>query len=160
MAKHSAGILLYRLRDGRPEVLLVHPGGPFWAKRDEGAWSIPKGEHDDGEEPLACARRELEEELGAQVAIVDPIDIGSVRQKAGKVVQAWAADGDFDPAELRSNTFTMQWPPRSGRTQTFPEVDRAGWFSLEEAREKLIPAQAPFLDRLAAALAQRSDSTG
>ena len=160
MAKHSAGILLYRMRDGGPEVLLVHPGGPFWTNRDLGAWSIPKGEHDDGEDPLACARRELEEELGAPIAIVDPIDIGTVRQKAGKVVHAWAADGDFDPALLRSNTFTMQWPPRSGREQTFPEVDRAEWFGPDEAREKLIPAQAVFLDRLADALGQLGETTG
>jgi predicted NUDIX family NTP pyrophosphohydrolase len=160
MAKRSAGVLLYRLGDATPQVLLVHPGGPFWARRDLGAWSIPKGEHEDGEDPLACARRELEEELGAPIAVVDPIDLGSVRQKSGKVVQAWAAAADFDPSELRSNTFTMQWPPRSGRMQAFPEVDRAGWFSLREAREKLIPAQAAFVDRLAEALDQRSANTG
>ena len=126
----------------------MHPGGPFWARRDAGAWSIPKGEHDDAEDPEACARREFEEELGTPLAARELVDLGSVRQRNGKVVRAWAAEGDLDPAGIRSNTFAMEWPPRSGRTQEFPEVDRAAWFDLEAAREKLIPAQAALLDRL------------
>jgi predicted NUDIX family NTP pyrophosphohydrolase len=143
----SAGILLHRVRDAVQEVLLVHPGGPFWAKKDAGAWSIPKGEYSDDEDPLACARREFEEELGAP-APDDLTSLGEVRQKSGKRVTAWAAAGDLDPSAIRSNTFTMEWPPRSGRTQEFPEIDRAEWFPLEEARERINPAQAAFLDRL------------
>jgi predicted NUDIX family NTP pyrophosphohydrolase len=133
-------------------VLLVHPGGPFWAKKDEGAWSIPKGEVGDGEEPLACALRELEEELGAPLSPgpEELIELGSVRQKGGKVVHCWAAPGDFDPAGLRSNTFTIEWPPRSGTEREFPEVDRAEWFGPDQAGQKINPAQAEFLDRLAA----------
>src|ERR671931_2335727 len=148
MATHSAGILLYRLRDGAPEVLLVHPGGPFWARKDAGAWSIPKGEHDEGEDGRACALRELAEELGSEVALGDLVELGSVRQRSGKVVTAWAAGGTFDPADLRSNTFEMEWPPRSGRRQTFPEVDRALWCDPNTARDKLNPAQTEFVDRL------------
>jgi predicted NUDIX family NTP pyrophosphohydrolase len=146
--KRSAGILLYRLTDDGPEVLLVHPGGPFWARKDAGAWSIPKGEHDDDEDPQACARREFKEETGTALPPGALADLGRVRQKGGKVVAAWAAAGDLDPETIRSNTFEMEWPPRSGRTQAFPEVDRAGWFGLEAAREKLNPGQAPLLDRL------------
>ncbi|MFL5902144.1 MAG: NUDIX domain-containing protein [Solirubrobacterales bacterium] len=151
MPSTSAGILLFRPSGDAVEVLLVHPGGPFWAKKDEGAWSIPKGEVGDGEEPLACALREIEEELGAPFSFMpeELIELGSVRQKGGKVVLCWAAGGDFDPAGLRSNTFTMEWPPRSGVEREFPEVDRAEWFGLERAREKINPAQAEFLDRLA-----------
>lgn len=149
-AKRSAGILLYRRVGVELEVLLVHPGGPFWANKDSGAWSIPKGEYPADEEPLACALRELEEELGSAPAIDTDalLDLGEVRQKSGKVVRAWAAAGDFDPATLRSNTFTLEWPPRSGHQREFPEVDRAGWFAPELAKEKLLPAQAPFVDRL------------
>jgi predicted NUDIX family NTP pyrophosphohydrolase len=146
----SAGILLFRRSGPEPEFLLVHPGGPFWAKKDAGAWSIPKGQIEEEEEPRACAIRELEEELGAAPEL-DPeqlVELGSIRQRAGKVVEAWAAEADFDPASLASNTFAMEWPPRSGRQQEFPEVDRAEWFSLEAAREKILPAQAEFLDRL------------
>jgi predicted NUDIX family NTP pyrophosphohydrolase len=146
--KRSAGILLYRLTDAGPEVLLVHPGGPFWARKDAGAWSIPKGEHGDDEDAEACARREFEEETGTALPPGALAELGAVRQKGGKVVTAWAAEGDLDPEAIRSNTFEMEWPPRSGRTQAFPEVDRAGWFGLEAAREKLNPGQAPFLDRL------------
>ena len=133
------------------EVLLVHPGGPFWAKKDLGAWSVPKGEVDEGEDPRACALRELGEELGSGLGLSagDLTELGSVRQKGGKTVLCWAAEGDFDPAELRSNTFTMEWPPRSGKEREFPEVDRAEWFGLEAAREKINPAQAELLDRLA-----------
>jgi predicted NUDIX family NTP pyrophosphohydrolase len=149
MAPRSAGILLHRPAAGDGlEVLLVHPGGPFWARRDAGAWSLPKGEVDDGEDPRACALRELEEELGTRPALGDLLDLGEVRQKSGKVVHAWAARGDFDPTELRSATFEVEWPPRSGRRRTFPEVDRAGWFSPAEAAEKLIPAQVAFVERL------------
>jgi predicted NUDIX family NTP pyrophosphohydrolase len=149
MAKRSAGILLYR-RTPELEVLLVHPGGPFWAKKDLGAWSIPKGEHDEGEDAQACARREFEEELGSPPTPAELEDLGTVRQKAGKVVQAWALEGDLDAAAVRSNTFSMQWPPRSGQLRDFPEVDRAEWFSLQEARKRINPAQAAFLDRLTA----------
>ena len=149
MAKRSAGILLHRPGAAGPEVLLVHPGGPFWAKRDHGAWSIPKGEYDDGEDPLACARREFAEELGsAPPDRAEPVGLGEVRQKGGKVVMAWAIAGDLDPGAIRSNTFEMEWPPRSGTTREFPEIDRAEWFGLDEARERILPAQAPLLDRL------------
>jgi predicted NUDIX family NTP pyrophosphohydrolase len=147
VAKRSAGILVYRRR-AVLEVLVVHPGGPFWAKRDAGSWSIPKGEIDDGEEPVAAARRELGEELGTQLELSDLVDLGEVRQKAGKVVHAWGARGDFDPATLASNTFEMEWPPRSGRRQAFPEVDRAAWAGADEARRLLLPAQGAFVDRL------------
>lgn len=150
MAVTSAGILLHRLTDGAVEVLLVHPGGPFWIKKDLGAWSIPKGEVGDGEEPLACALRELKEELGApfELAPEDLTELGTVRQKSGKVVHCWAARADFDPATLSSNTFSIEWPPRSGVQREFPEVDRAEWFGLDEARQKINPAQADFLDSL------------
>jgi predicted NUDIX family NTP pyrophosphohydrolase len=148
VAKRSAGILLYRLGSGGPEVLLVHPGGPFWARRDAGVWSIPKGEYEDGDDPLACALREFEEETGSTLPPGELVELDDVKQKGGKVVTAWAAEGDLDADAVRSNSFTMEWPPRSGRTAGFPEVDRAGWFGIDEAREKLNPAQAEFLDRL------------
>jgi predicted NUDIX family NTP pyrophosphohydrolase len=150
VAATSAGILLFRRAGDALEVLLVHPGGPFWAKKDEGAWSIPKGEYGDDEDPLACALRELEEELGAspELDADELIDLGTVRQKSGKVVRGWAAEADFDPATLRSNTFAIEWPPRSGAQREFPEVDRAEWFDLGTARRKVNPAQAEFLDRL------------
>jgi predicted NUDIX family NTP pyrophosphohydrolase len=148
VAAHSAGILLYRLRPGGPEVLLVHPGGPFWARKDLGAWSIPKGEVGPDEEPLAAALRELAEETGAALELGRLIELGEVRQRSGKRVQAWAAAGDLDAGAVRSNTFELEWPPRSGRLQEFPEVDRAAWFGLEEAAERLLPAQVPFLERL------------
>jgi predicted NUDIX family NTP pyrophosphohydrolase len=150
VAKQSAGVLLYRIAEGALEVLLVHPGGPFWAKKDAGAWSIPKGEYGDGDDPLEAAVRELREETGIELGAVPVLELGSVKQRGGKVVVAWAASGDFDPATLRSNTFSMEWPPRSGRFQDFPEVDRAEWFGLDAARAKLLAAQVPFLDRLAA----------
>ena len=150
-SKHSAGVLLFRRGgEGRVEFLLIHPGGPFWKRRDRGAWSIPKGQIEHEEEARACAIRELEEELG-QAPPLDPrqlIELGSIKQRAGKVVEAWAAEAEFDPADLASNTFSMEWPPRSGSEQEFPEVDKAGWFDLETAREKILPAQAEFLDRL------------
>jgi predicted NUDIX family NTP pyrophosphohydrolase len=149
-AMRSAGILLFRRSGTEPEFLLVHPGGPFWAKKDAGAWSIPKGQIEDEEEPRACAIRELEEELGAppELDLEQLIELGSIRQRAGKVVEAWAAEADFDPAALASNTFAMEWPPRSGKQQEFPEVDRAEWFGIEAAREKILAAQAELLDRL------------
>lgn len=131
----------------------MHPGGPFWARKDAGAWSIPKGEHGDGEDGQTCARREFAEETGTELAPGELSDLGTVTLKSRKVVQAWAAEGDLDAEAIVSNTFEMQWPPRSGRVQSFPEVDRAGWFGLEQAREKLNPAQAEFVDRLAALLA-------
>jgi predicted NUDIX family NTP pyrophosphohydrolase len=146
MAKRSAGILLFR-RDPL-EVLLVHPGGPFWAKKDLGAWSIPKGEHEEGEDAMACALREFTEETGSAPAPGELTDLGTVKQKAGKVVAAWALEGDLDAGAVTSNTFSMQWPPRSGRLQEFPEVDRAEWFSLDAALERINPAQAAFLERL------------
>jgi predicted NUDIX family NTP pyrophosphohydrolase len=146
--KRSAGILLHRSgADGR-EVLLVHPGGPFWAKRDDGAWSIPKGEYADGDDPEAAARREFEEELGSPLPDAELHELGEVVQKGGKAVVAWAVEGDLDASAASSNTFEMEWPPRSGRRQVFPEIDRAEWFPLVRAREKLLPAQTPFLDRL------------
>ena len=149
-SKRSAGILLYRRREGETEFLLVHPGGPFWAKKDAGAWSIPKGQIEADEEPRACAIRELEEELGPAPALEPEqlVELGSIRQRAGKVVEAWAAEAEFDPATLASNTFAMEWPPRSGSQRDFPEVDRAEWFDLGTAREKILPAQAELLDRL------------
>jgi predicted NUDIX family NTP pyrophosphohydrolase len=149
MPRRSAGIVLYRAGDDGLEVLLVHPGGPFFARKDLGVWSIPKGEDEDGDDPLACALREFEEETGT--ALRDPalVELGSIVQRGGKRVSAWAAEGDLDAAAIVSNTFTMQWPPRSGRDQEFPEVDRAEWFPLSRAREKIVPAQAELLDRLA-----------
>ena len=148
----SAGILLHREGAAGPEVLLVHPGGPFWARKDVGAWSIPKGELDGDEDPSVCARREFAEETGTALPDGALDDLGTVKLKSGKVVHAFAAAGDLDPATLVSNTFELEWPPRSGRIQTFPEVDRAGWFDLVAAREKLNPAQAAFIDRLEALL--------
>jgi predicted NUDIX family NTP pyrophosphohydrolase len=147
-ARRSAGVLLYRVSGATPEVLLVHPGGPYWARRDAGVWSIPKGEYEKGDDPLACALREFEEETGTALEADKLHELGEVKQKGGKVVSAWAAEGDLDAEGIRSNTFTMEWPPRSGRAADFPEVDRAGWFGVDEAREKLNPAQAEFLDRL------------
>jgi predicted NUDIX family NTP pyrophosphohydrolase len=144
----SAGILLYRVRGGEPEVLLVHPGGPFWARKDAGAWSIPKGEHSEDEDGQAAALREFEEETGTALTPSALADLGTVRLKSGKLVAAWAVEGDLDADAITSNTFELEWPPRSGRTQEFPEVDRAGWFGLDAAREKLNPAQVAFLDRL------------
>lgn len=152
--KHSAGILLYRLTGGGPEFLLGHPGGPFWAKKDAGAWTIPKGEVEPGEESLTCALREMREELGPapELERESLIELGSIKQKSGKLVEAWAAEAEFDPATLVSNTFELEWPPRSGQRQEFPEVDRAEWLGEKWAREKIIAAQQPFLDRLLAHL--------
>jgi predicted NUDIX family NTP pyrophosphohydrolase len=148
VARRSAGILLYRIARGEAEVLLVHPGGPYWARKDAGAWSIPKGEYADREDPRACALREFEEETGTALPPGELLELGDVKQKGGKVVTAWAAEGDLDADAVRSNTFTMEWPPRSGRAAEFPEIDRAGWFEIDAAREKLVAAQTEFLDRL------------
>ncbi len=144
----SAGILLFRRRHGL-EVLLVHPGGPYWASKDDGAWSIPKGIAEDGEDLWDVARREFREETGHDIPCPTPIPLGRVALRSGKTVHAWACEGDLDPDTVTSNTFTTEWPPRSGKTAQFPEIDRAGWFDLEMARRKVNPAQVPFLDRLA-----------
>ena len=151
MAKRSAGLLLFRRRDQSIEVFLVHPGGPFWAKKDLGAWSIPKGEYAESEDPLAAARREFEEETGFP-APANAVGLGELKQAGGKIVIAWAAEGNCDPAKLVSNLCEIEWPPRSGRRKEIPEVDRAGWFSMEEARERILPSQLPLLDRLVSAL--------
>ena len=156
MAKRSAGILLFRGRGPALRLLLVHPGGPFWAKKDLGAWSIPKGEYDEGEDPFAVARREFEEELGEPAPAGDAIELGELVQPSRKVITAFAIEGDFDPRGLKSNLFELEWPPKSGRLQSFPEVDRAQWFTLDEAREKILPGQRPFIDRLLERLGQQS----
>ena len=147
MPKRSAGLLMYRRTNGRVEVLLAHPGGPFWAKKDLGAWSIPKGEVDSDEEPLLAAQREFEEETGIAPE-GDFIVLGEAKQAGGKIVTAWAVEGDCDSSGLKSNTFSMQWPLRSGRMAEFPEVDRWEWFSLNDAREKILAGQRIFLERL------------
>jgi predicted NUDIX family NTP pyrophosphohydrolase len=147
-ARRSAGILLHRGRGADLQVLLVHPGGPAWSRRDAGAWSVPKGEYLDEEDPLAAARREFEEELGTSPPDGDPEDLGEIRQKSGKRVRAWAIAGDLDPTQIHSNTFQFEWPPRSGKLIEIPEVDRAEWFGLDAAREKINPGQVPLLDRL------------
>ena len=153
MPRTSAGLLMFRRRDGALEVLLVHPGGPFWAKKDLGAWTIPKGELEKGEDALVTARREFEEETG--VAPSEPFHpLGSIKQKAGKVVHAWAFEGDCDPDHITCNTFKVQFPPGSGQWRSFPEVDRAAFYDLATAREKINPAQATFLDRLVERLEQ------
>jgi len=159
VTKRSAGILLYRLHGGL-EVLLVHPGGPFWANKDLGAWTIPKGLVEEGEDPLAAALREFEEETGCSLAESVAADaaptampLDPLRQPGGKIVLAWAVRGDFDPARLESNTFALEWPPKSGGVRSFPEVDRAAWFDLTTAREKILKGQSGFLDQLASRLA-------
>ena len=148
----SAGILLWRRRGGRLEVLLGHPGGPYFAKKDDGDWTVLKGEVEPGEDLFDVARREFAEETGSPAPDGDAIELGEIRQKSGKRVLAWALEGDLDPEAAVSNAFEMEWPPRSGRRQTFPEIDRVGWFGPGEARTKIKGAQAPFLDRLAQAL--------
>jgi predicted NUDIX family NTP pyrophosphohydrolase len=147
MARHSAGLLMYRRRQGVLEVFLVHPGGPFWAGKDAGAWSIPKGEYTPAEETLAAARREFKEETGFTAA-GEFIPLTPLKQPSGKIIQAWAVAGDCDAGAIRSNTFTLEWPPRSGHRQDFPEVDTAAWFSLTAAREKISKGQAGFLEEL------------
>ena len=152
MPKLSAALLLYRKRNRRIEVLLVHPGGPFWAKRDDGAWSIPKGEYEVGEDPLTAAYREFHEELGHDPPPGAAVNLGEIRQRGGKRVRAWAVHGDLDVSSVASNCFEMEWPPRSGIRTEFPEVDRAEWFDFATARLKLLPAQTDFLDHLEARL--------
>jgi predicted NUDIX family NTP pyrophosphohydrolase len=151
MVERSAGILLFRRTGPEPEMLLVHPGGPFWARKDDGAWSIPKGLTDEGEDPLAAARREFKEETGAAI-VGDAVDLGTFRQPSGKTVRAFAVEGNFDLDGFRSNLFAMEWPPKSGRTQEFPEADRAGWFGPAEALRKVTKGQVAivmaFLERL------------
>lgn len=149
MAKTSAGVLLYRWRDAELEVLLVHPGGPFFVGKDAGAWSIPKGEYEAGEDPLTAALREFNEEIGCGPGSAEPRALGQVKQASGKIVSAWAIHGDCDADAIRSNSFSLEWPPRSGKMRQFPEVDRAAWFALDAARGKMNPAQCAFLDRLA-----------
>jgi predicted NUDIX family NTP pyrophosphohydrolase len=145
--KQSAGVLLYRNKSDL-EVLLVHPGGPFWTRKDLSAWSVPKGEYEEGEDPKSAAVRELKEETGIEVQTLELRDLGEIKQKSGKTVKAWTAESDFDPKELKSNTFELEWPPRSGQKQEFPEVDRVEWFDIETAKAKILPAQIPFLERL------------
>ncbi|HXF54581.1 MAG TPA: NUDIX domain-containing protein [Hyphomicrobiaceae bacterium] len=158
MVRRSAGLLLYRLRRSRPEVLLVHPGGPFWTNKDEAAWSIPKGEYAPGEDALAAAKREFAEETGAIPSAVmkgEPVPLGAFRQPSAKIIDVWAVEGELDPAALCSNTFAMEWPPGSGRLRDFPEVDRAGWFSPEKAMHKLHKGQHVILAAFLAWLAER-----
>ena len=148
MAKLSAGLLLYRTRNDVLEMLLVHPGGPFWAKKDDGAWSIPKGEYVIGEDPWAVALREFSEEIGLPAPLGTRIDLGAFKQPSGKVVTVFAVYGDLDVTDAQSNTFEVEWPKGSGRLRTFPEVDRVEWFSAAAARTKLLKGQLPFVDRL------------
>ena len=156
MSRTSSGILMFRTTEpgSQLEVLVVHPGGPLWAQKDEGVWSIPKGEHGPGEDPLECARREFEEELGTASPEGPFMDLGEVSQRGGKRVRAWAVAGDLDTERISSNTFEMEWPPRSGRRSSFPEVDRAAWLTMDQARQRLNPAQVGFLDRLLEELAK------
>lgn len=149
MKKHSAGIIVFRRTNGEPEVLLAHMGAPWWAKKDIGAWTIPKGEIQEGEDPLAAAKREFKEELGLPLPASDLIQLGMVEQHNNKTVSAWAIEADFDATNIKSNTFKAEWPPRSGKEQEFPEIDRAGWFSLEEAMQKTVRGQAELFERLA-----------
>ena len=156
MGKRSAGLLVYRHGRHGTEVLLVHPGGPFYRNKDLGVWSVPKGEHESIEDAVTVALREFREETGSSLAVdrADLLALGSVTQQRGKVVSVWAACGDLDASQVNSNTFSIEWPPKSGKTETFPEVDRAAWFDLETAKTKLLPAQAEFIDRLAAAVSE------
>lgn len=147
MSVCSAGILLYRFNEGNLQVMLVHPGGPFWAKKDDGAWSIPKGIYEEGENPLAAAKREFQEETGQEVD-GDFIDLGELKQPSRKIVQAWALEHDLDTSRIISNTFSLEWPPKSGAVREYPEVDRGRWFNVQEAREKILKGQLEFLDRL------------
>jgi predicted NUDIX family NTP pyrophosphohydrolase len=159
MSKMAAGLLLFRRTPAGLEVLLVHPGGPFWARKDLGAWSLPKGEVAPGEDALCAARREFCEETGLQPSGM-PFPLGHVKQPGGKVVRAWALEGDFDPSSLKSNTFVMEWPKGSGQMREFPEVDRVAWFDLAEARRRILAAQVPLLDVLAATPRLRTDHSG
>jgi predicted NUDIX family NTP pyrophosphohydrolase len=160
LAKLSAGVLLYRTRDGVAEVLIAHPGGPFWERRDEGVWSIPKGEYTDGEDPWDAARREFSEELGLAVPAGPRLELGSVKQPSGKVVTVFAVQADLDVSGACSNTFLLEWPKGSGTVREFPEVDRAGWFPVARARAKLLKGQRAFLDRLMTAPALAGSNEG
>ena len=155
MAKQSAGLLLYRKKDGRTEVFLVHPGGPFWKNKDDGAWSIPKGEFEAGEEPFEAAKREFQEETGF-AALGEFRPLRPVRQPSGKMVHAWAQESDLDAEAVKSNSFSMEWPPGSGRTAEFPEIDRAGWFPIDAARRKILKGQLPLLVQLEDNVTERS----
>lgn len=152
--KKSAGILVFRRKFNEPEVLFAHPGGPFWAKKDLGAWSIPKGEYEDDEDPLAAAKREFQEEIGLPVPAGELFDLGEIVRKDKKVIKVWAVEGDLDVSHIESNLFEMEWPPHSGQYQQFPEIDRAQWFLLSEASPKLHAGQEIFIARLAAVLTQ------
>jgi predicted NUDIX family NTP pyrophosphohydrolase len=145
--KKTAGLLLYRIRDAAVEVFLVHPGGPFWAKKDQGAWSIPKGEFADDEQPLSAAKREFQEETGFSME-GNFMALAPLKQRSGKLVYAWALEGDCDAGAIKSNLFSMEWPPRSGKRQEYPEVDRASWFTMESAKRKIVPGQIAFLEEL------------
>jgi predicted NUDIX family NTP pyrophosphohydrolase len=159
MARQSAGLLMYRMRGERLEVLLVHPGGPFWVRKDRGAWSVPKGEFGPGEEPLAAAQREFHEETGfTAVGPFAPLD--PIKQSGGKIVHAWACAGDCDPDAIKSNAFSLEWPPRSGNVQEFPEIDRAAWFTVEEARDRIFKSQQPLLDQLKQRLGTAEETGG
>lgn len=152
MPKQAAGILLYRKMPSGVELLLAHPGGPLWARKDVGAWTLPKGQFTDGELPLDAAKREFEEEMGAAPPSGEFQPLGTVKQPSGKIIHAWASEADFDASAVKSNLFSMEWPPKSGRMGEFPEIDRAEWFSVERARLKILKGQAPFIDRLLALL--------
>jgi len=154
MAKVSAGLLMYRIRDQRIEVLLVHPGGPFWAKKDDGAWFIPKGEIAHEEDGLSAAKREFQEETGLEVS-GELLPLGSTKHKSGKIVHVWAFEGNCDPSSIKSNTFKLEWPPRSGKEQEFPEIDRADFFTINEAKSKILSSESEFLDRLQGICAER-----
>lgn len=147
MSKKSAGILLYKIANQKLKVFLVHPGGPFWAKKDDGAWSIPKGEFENDEDPLAAAIREFKEETGMEIS-GELIELTSIKQKSGKTVYAWAVEGDIDPSKIKSNDFEIEWPPNSGKKQIFPEIDKAGWFTDVEAKKKIISGQSPLIEEL------------
>jgi predicted NUDIX family NTP pyrophosphohydrolase len=159
MSIHSAGILLFRCKDNELEVMLVHPGGPFWARKDEGAWSIPKGILDENEDPLHAAKREFNEETGLE-ADGDFIELGEVKQPSGKIVHAWALEKDLDVTEIKSNSFTIEWPKNSGIMREYPEIDRAAWFSLDEAIKKILKGQIALLDRLEEVVARQLPESG
>jgi len=147
MPRKSAGILLYKIESKAIKIFLVHPGGPFWSKKDDGAWSIPKGEFDDGEDPLGAAKREFEEETGIKIS-GGFLELNPIKQKSGKIVYAWAVEGDVDVSKIKSNEFEMEWPPKSGKMKSFPEIDKAAWFNLNEAKKKIIDAQSSLIREL------------
>lgn len=153
MSQKSAGIVLYRIQKNCVEVFLVHPGGPYWSKKDDGAWSIPKGEFNENEEPLAAAKREFQEETGIKIS-GEFIQLNPVKQKGGKMVYAWAVEGDIDPAKIKSNSFEIEWPPRSGKMKSFPEIDKAAWFQLSHAQKKIIEAQSALIKELESKIQQ------